>query len=1746
MLIRYCYSILLFVLFVWLGGFMPPPVSASPIQIDNLPLFLGGNGTPLSLLIMGRDHKLYYEAYNDASDINQDGEIDVGYKPNLMQDGQPLDYYGYFDSHKCYSYSNGVFTPVSATTDTNTEKKTCPGNSAEWSGDFLNYLTTSRIDALRRVLYGGYRSTDTATETVLERAEIPQDAHSWGKEYKSTTDDGYDITKYTPLSQPETGSRHLFANTTILDDDTDDPPLLRVLTNSTFRIWEWVSIERPVAGTQCATGNNSRTNCEQTGGVDTSHPNNHSEFEALVARFGNASHLQGSGPATQINCNSACNPNGDDNNYLTIFTGTLTITNPGDYEFAVNGDDALEVIIDGQLVAQWPGGHGKCGDSIATCAETDNGNRKGTINLTAGNHTVIFHHEEVSGGDSYYLYWNGPDSLDAWEIVPTTKFSDLVISTYNKSITSSTMTDYTVRVKACIPGTNNELLEKECKGYPESNPTVYKPTGLLHDYGETDRMAFGLLTGSFAKHMSGGILRKNIATFKDEVDTDTGQFIVPTTGSIVKTINNIKVVGFGDYNGGYAYGDGGCKVPMVTPMQEGRCAMWGNPIAEMMYEGLRYFAGKSSPTSVYDYTSAFNFGGYNEADKLPKPDWLNPYRTTTGGYPRCSKPFQVVISDIPSFDTDQLPGVDPAFGTGITSDLTGINVKSLAQQIWNGEVAQSQETVGKKFIGESRSDTTNPKDDAPTPKTVDSFGNIRGLSPEEPTRQGGYYAGSVAFYGKTNDLNPALGNQKTDTYSVALSSPLPTIEIAMDNAQKITIVPFAKSVNGGGVGTYKPTNTIVDFYVDTIANTSADNSDPGINGGLPYIKFRINYEDSEYGSDHDMDAIVLYEFKKNANNTLTINLNSDYQAGGVVHHMGYVISGTTTDGVYLEVRDSEPNAGNDIDYELDTPPSFNHLVQGAPPAPTCAPAADGCWNDGKPLELTASRTFTPGTTASATFIKHDPLWYAAKWGGFTEDANITNDLPDKKSEWDAVPSPSGDGIPDNYFLVTNAGKLKQQLSKVFERIASQPSSAAAVAINTGSLTAGSRVYQAKFHSDDWSGHLLAYSLNANGSLNALEWDGAKQLNTQVTGLGFNTNRKILTYRLATGTGTDTVNKGIAFAWPSSPATPTTSELTTGQIDALKGTNDDATGEARLEYLRGSKANEGTQGLNFRARIETDELTKDRVPFVLGDIVNSNPIYVGSPQLRFDSTLRGAGTANESTSYALFRSTYSTRAPMVYVGANDGMLHGFATADGAEKIAYVPNLVFANLAKLTEPGYNAQHLFFVDAPPTFGDVFWDNGDGTFNQLDWRTILVGSLRKGGTGLFALDITDPTNFAESNAANLVLWEFTDTDLGYTFSQPTLGRLNNGSWAAVFGNGYNNTVSGGNGHAILYLIDVKTGGDISATPPGFKVKLDTNPTSIASLGSTTTPNGLSTPLTIDFNSDGIIDYAYAGDLLGNLWRFDLTNSNPDLWTFNLLFAADDGASPTPKAQPITSKPRAVRHPNGGLVILFGTGRYLGTSDVTTTDKQTFYGIWDPDPSATPPTITRANLQQQTITTLPINGQTFRISTATDVCWAGDTCTDSGGNTVTGTSRGWYVDLPGLTLQPAERSVSDSIIVGSNVVFTSIAPSDDPCKFGGSSWLNVLDATTGKRASESFVSLSGGTNGQPITATPIKATVNGESVAPTSLQQDVITSAPTKMDSPFAINIYTTDSEGKVKVSHLSSAGLTGRLSWRQLELEQ
>lgn len=1344
-------------------------LEASAKILPDVPLGLSRAAKPMVMIVAARDHKLFYEAYNDASDLNGDGILDTRFNPNFT-------YIGLFDPKLCYDYVGNRFRPVAYA-----RNGKCPGR--RWSGNWLNYATTSRIDALRKVLYGGYREVDTRKLTILRRAYIPQDAHSWAKEYTSPQVDGYRISDYTPFSEPKPGRRHFFGNYTPvaskrcdnLDSCSNRPPFLAVVLNSYKRVWEWASKERPV--------------------LDKSH----------------------------------------------------------------------------------------------------------------GGRSIRF---------------------------------------------------YRVRVEVCT-----QRFHDGCKRYPSGH---YKPVGLLQEYA--DSILFGLLTGSYNKNMSGGVVRKVVSSFEEEVDPKTGVF--KNRATIVRTFDRLRIRDFNHgttanhYRGGWL---------TTRPMREGEFIDWGNPLAEMMYEALRYFAGKKRPTSAY-----MTAGGNDNAVGLPVTQWNDPYQE----HPWCARPNLLVISDIyPSFDSDQLPG--SAFGS-FGGDLSGLNVKELADVITAGEPG----VRGLHFIGQSGSNY----DGAPTAKRVDSLGTIRGLAPDEPTKQGSYYSASVAYFGKTHDLHPIKGEQKTDSFFIALASPLPRIEIPVGGGRKVTLVPFAKSV-GGCLGVkpdrsaFQPTNQIVDFYVDTLANVPGAPPNPNINGGRPYVKFRINFEDVEQGADHDMDAIVEYEVFLREDGKMQVNLKSTYAAGCIIQHMGYVISGTTRDGVYLVVRDKDTAANRDVDYFLDVP------------------------DEPGPLPLTSSRTFTPG--GSAATLLPDPLWFAAKWGGFT-DLN-GNDRPDLRDEWDA----DHDGVPDNYFLVQSPLKLKEALGKVLRNIATRRMAASGITVTSGTIESDTLVFQAVFESEFWSGELWAFPVQKEGILSVPRWRASQNLQPQES-------RRIFT----TSGG-----RVVAFRW---------SELAPEDRAAL--------GQPEVvDYLRGERSLEARNGGPFRNRHPES---------VLGDIVHTTPVYV-------------------------------KEADTVFVGANDGMLHAFDAITGKELFAYIPSVLIPKLRQLTHKNYS--HAYFVDGQIAVSSRTLTAG---------RNLLVATLGHGGKGLFALEVTNPQDFGPRN----VLWEYfdpNDRNLGYMIGQPVIARMNDGSDAVIVANGYNSQ----SGQAVLYIFDLDRGTVLK--------KIDTGAGD---------DNGLSTPAVVDDDGDGDVDWIYAGDLQGNVWKFDVRAPDPAGWRIAFggqpLFIARD---PEGRRQPITAPLTVARDtapgdPNyGKRFIFFGTGSYLFTSDPTDRQVQSWYGIIDgDDPIPERDALRPGRLKSQG----EVSDRTVR------------TFEPARPDEIVG-KRGWFIDFPA-----GERIVTPLLylpdLIEPVLMAVSRVPRKDPCLSGGDGFVNFINPWTGGSVGSGIIVGFEKLGNEFIGSVQVE---EGMPVGTTVLQ-------PPPGEEKTATLLVGT-SEGKKDSFDLRLQPVTGRRMWREIILE-
>jgi type IV pilus assembly protein PilY1 len=792
-------------------------------------------------------------------------------------------------------------------------------------------------------------------------------------------------------------------------------------------------------------------------------------------------------------------------------------------------------------------------------------------------------------------------------------------------------------------------------------------------------------------------------------------------------------------------------------------------------------------------------------------------------------------------------------------------------------------------------------------------------------------------------------------------------------------------------------------------------------------------------------------------------------------------------------------------------------------------------------------TYTPDNTGSAAEIYFNPVNDPANWqhavtftmglgldglldfpGDYTALLNGTknwNGANHVDDLWHAAVNGRG-----QYYSARNPQQIVDSFTQTLNQIQARIGSGAGLSANGGSVSSDRYIYQVMFNTSNWTGRLLALTIDSVTGVPATapDWDAAVELNNQ----DWSTGRNIFTYKPSTG-------DGARFRW---------TDLDAAQQDALNRDSSntlDGNGAARLEYLRGASTNEGA-GLNFRTRTCTDinglVTSCQANNGKLGDIIISSAVFVGKPSFDYPETI-------ESVSYLSFANGKANRTPMVYVGANDGMLHGFnatfpktAGITGREEMAYVPNLVYSNistnnLSLLSWQSYT--HRYYVDGTPTAGDVFF-RGDNA-----WHTVLVGGLRKGGKGYYALDITNPgTGFTEdaTNAAKLVLWEFTDPDLGFSYSQAVIVKVpdingtgsaagKKGRWVAVFGNGYNNT---GSGHAVLYVVDIENGSLIA--------KIDT---AVSGGGGTAaTPNGLATPAVVDVEQDGVADYVYAGDLQGKMWRFDLRSSTPSDWVaaanINAIFTARDSSG---AVQPITTRPKVSAHPLGfdGLAVFFGTGKYLEAGDNTTTgtvQTQTFYGIYDRGATSystvasVPFSIGRADLLPQTISAgVAVGSFNTRLITDNAINWR------MSQTAAAGTHLGWYVDLP----TNGEKQVTDSVLREGRIVFTTLIPSVDPCTPGGTGWLMELDSNNGGRLEDTF-DLN---NDHAITSADRPGGTAAAGAQPSgdqgAMSTPVILTNPPSGGTNTETKISSTTTGKRVTMGESRATG--GRQIWRQLK---
>jgi len=680
--------------------------------------------------------------------------------------------------------------------------------------------------------------------------------------------------------------------------------------------------------------------------------------------------------------------------------------------------------------------------------------------------------------------------------------------------------------------------------------------------------------------------------------------------------------------------------------------------------------------------------------------------------------------------------------------------------------------------------------------------------------------------------------------------------------------------------------------------------------------------------------------------------------------------------------------------------------------------------------------------------------------GWTTPAN--NSPPGIDDTWHAAINSRG-----AYFSAGNPQNLVDQLSSILSNISARNVPANTGAVNSAVLVPGALGFATGYSSADWSGTFEADALASNGVTSTQVWDASAKLDD--TSQTDPTTRNIIT---AAENSDGSFKGGVAFKTFSSLDSAAQTLLSGSPASVDSGTND--TGQTRVDYLRGVRSKETT---TFRPRNH-----------LLGAIIGSQAVFVSYPASGYrnswpsgspEQAAVAADTSDCATKTPLTCHTYEAfvqnnlnRKPAVYVGANDGMLHAFnasmttdssgnvvaGTGAGLELFGYVPRSVYANLGNLTVKT-NFKFMPTVDGVPVTRDVYF--GAATTSPVTttagWHSILVGGLRLGGRGVYALDITDPTAMDSSK----VLWEFnadapkqaswsdgTNTNpggnpanLGFTFGQPNIGRLNNGKWVVLVPGGYfpdctkspftgancSTPAAASNTFSSLFVLDAQTGKLIT--------ELKTPDSSHGGAAS----HGLATPVLGDYNDDQVDDVAFAGDLDGNLWRYDLTASNPNNWTVTLAFKPA-----TAGAQPITSMPRLFADPaTNRFIVVFGTGKYLGVTDNTSGSAatQSMYGIRDIGS-----TVTRSQLVAQTLVE----------ATADDGKTIARGITD---NAVPISKNGWYFDLGPSTSSAGERVVVTPgalFDTGRVVIQTLIPGTNDPCNASIQGALMVVNAGTG------------------------------------------------------------------------------------------
>ncbi|GAB4433183.1 MAG: PilC/PilY family type IV pilus protein [bacterium] len=1772
------FIIITFFIGVFKYTFIKAGTLASPENSDYeaYPPFSISGSPPLVMLNVTNDYKMLTEAYNDTIDLDGDGIIDVSYKNNI-------DYYGYFDPFKCYSYSGGIFTPTSKASSDHY----CSGTTQEWSGNFLNWLAMSRVDTLRRALYGGKRITDNSSTTILGGENIPNNALSWGKEYT-----GSDSRKLTPYDPP---SGAVSSVCTAPSSSVTWTQNINSITNPILKVTYTggTSTTLPTTETQIFTSYNlcgfsgysyvptidvpnTSDYFPQRGNfyfvtefqVTSSHTATGFPWKFNVSSIGTndvaavyvdgakvADYLNGASHAGQINLNVGWHRLilvHRDNQGTNDKDGvTLSYVSPTDLKYvcskktskSCSGTSDKSCGSKGPCIAASPSQQSTTykvfgSDSSLNLrapylgADTNDacrlkhanfistGEPQSSITVDCGgggaNNRHLFCITDSSTTSKIRVLTDVPYRAWNWASVNGSQCGNTIDANNDGNAeTPVSPNDFDVKVEVCKSSIG---LESNCKKYGSN----YKPVGLLQKHGEGDannkvcsktgrpctndssctatgegvciiksKMYFGLITGARENSKAGGVLRKNIWSVMNEVVDTTGILNTNTdntnpgtgvvaVGHIINAINNINWTNSSN--------------------------MWGNPVAEMMYEATRYLLDKGQSTSTYS----------SGVTSSPLAGWLKPYSQI---YPSCSKPFVVTISDpTPSYDSDQLPG--SSFGS-LSSDIPDLNVSTLADLIGAEEGINGRNFVIGQF-------STN-YDMLCSNKGPINLSKIRGLCPEEPTKGGSYYSASIAYYGHTKGSPQPIGY-----YSFVQPSKLPSFDIKIGNGV-VSLSPLAKNIYGNyftddqattncynkcsGITTLRAdgslnlsgcsstatceNNQIADVYIE---NIEYDN-----NKNIIYASYRVGFDDAQELTDFDMDSIVKYEIITKAyldkynlastppyssyslsNNQVLVHIKQEYASSGYATALGFTIAGTTEDNYYLPLRDDNT-----------TPSPFNSLATE--------------W----------FKVFTVSGTSSG-FLK-DPLWYAAKWGSFVDKNG--NQKPDLQDEWDQ----DHNGIPDAYFLVSNPLQLEQKLEEVFLDILKRTSSGTAVSVLASSAEGEGALYQAFFkpviEGDygpvKWAGFLQGLFVDPYGNIRE---DTNKDNRLTLT------IDRIVKFRL------DDVTKDTVadlYADTNGDGVPDGSPIATVQLTEIKAlweagkelakitdldrnifTSTTGTEGGRLDFSASNVSiiknylgpivagktdpeAEATNVINFVRGKHVDEYRNRYVTvdgqqrvWKLSDIVYSTPTIVSAPSENYD-LIYG------DKSYFNFYNKYKNRMAVVYAGSNDGILHAFYSGTyhqgddpstteiesgwfedtqnlgfGKELWGFIPKSFLPHLYWQTQDDY--RHVFGVDLKPKIVDLKIFTPDS--KHIDgWGTVLIGGMRLGGGAIkkfdsasetiypsyFAIDITDPMD-------PKLLWEFSHPQLGMTLSYPAVVKKGD-SWYAIFGSGpFGRDPNTGDptsykdsaGYycispqtAKIFIVDIKNGGNIWTQNSNYWI-LDTNLTN-AFMGS---------PVTLDYDLDFSTDVIYVGSATGTtftsqggvMYRIITDSTNPSSWKITKMFTSASNS------KPLLSAPAVTIRSDGSIWIYESSGRFLHKDDAISTNQEKLYGFKDPCFNGVfAPTCSDSNMFTETKLAdvsnivVKVTGDVDGASALTGKTTS--TFDELKKSILFSSYYGWMANMT----ETRERGVAKPALIGDIVLYTTFTPTGDVCGGGGHGNIYALYSITGTAYNKPIIGTS-------------------------------------------------------------------------------